>query len=481
MRFKPFTYETTPSIYVKQPGNYSVKVTNGTCTVMDTISVIFKPKPVFYLGADTTLCMKDALSLAVTLPGAYLWQNNSTLPQHNVTQGGTYWLKVTQEGCSVTNSINVSFKDLPPVNLGVDTGFCTGTELKLDANNAGIKSYVWQNLSSLPYYNVTTGGMYSVKVTGVNGCDNRDTINIKQAPLPNFTLGHDTAVCNNKILPFDFNIINASYLWNDGLTSNKHLIKSPGIHWLTVNQQGCTKKDSISVNYKPTPIVNLGRDTILCEGVTKILNVANANAAYKWQDGSTLSNIAVKKQGLYFASVDIDGCKAADTVFINYTSKPVFTLIKDTSICKGQQIKLKPVVNTAVSFRWQDGSTASLYNVTDTGRYLLTVFNSCGTYSSSIKVNEGVCQLYLPGAFTPNNDNLNDVFRIIYPFEVRKFSLVVYNRFGEKVFETNDMTKGWNGTFGGVQQPMGTFVWMASLTDKDGMVKTAKGTVVLIR
>ena len=89
--------------------------------------------------------------------------------------------------------------------------------------------------------------------------------------------------------------------------------------------------------------------------------------------------------------------------------------------------------------------------------------------------------MYLPGAFTPNNDNLNDVFRIKYPFEVRKFSLVVYNRFGEKVFETNDMTKGWNGTFGGVQQPMGTFVWMASLTDKDGMVKTAKGTVVLIR
>ena len=475
------TYETTPSIYVKQTGNYSVKVTNGTCTVMDTIAVIFKPKPVFSLGADTALCRSEALTLGVNIQGYYLWQDYSTLPQYKVIKEGTHWLKVTNEGCSVTDSINVLFKDLPPVNLGVDTAFCTGTVLRLDANNAGIKSYVWQNQSSLPYYDVTTGGIYSVRVTGVNGCNNRDTINIKQVPLPLFTLGNDTAVCNNTILPFDFDILNASYLWNDGSTSNKHVITSPGIHWLKVNQQGCMKTDSISINYKPTPIVNLGRDTILCEGVTKILNVANANGVYKWQDGSTLPNIAVKQQGLYFASVDINGCKAADSVFITYTRKPVFTLVKDTSICKGQQIELKPVVNTAVSFRWQNGSGASLYNVVDTGAYVLTVSNTCGTYSSSVKVNEGVCQLYLPGAFTPNNDNLNDVFRVKHPFEVRKFSLVVYNRFGEKVFETNDMTNGWNGTFGGVQQPMGTFVWMASLTDKDGMVKTAKGTVVLIR
>ena len=475
------TYETTPSIYVKQTGNYSVKVTNGSCTVMDTIEVIFKPKPIFSLGADTSLCRNDVLSLSVNVQGNYLWQDNSTLPKYKVTKEGTYWLKVTQEGCYVTDSIQVLFKELPPLNLGVDTGFCAGTTLRLNAYNPAIRSFIWQDQSSLPYYDVTTGGMYAVKVTGVNGCANRDTINIKQVSLPNFTLGNDTAVCNNTVLPYDFNIASASYLWNEGSTGNKHVINAPGIHSLTVNQQGCAKTDSIIVNYKPTPVVNLGRDTLLCEGVTKILNATNATATYKWQDGSTLSNIAVKKQGLYFVSADIDGCRVTDSIIINYSPKPVFTIVKDTAICRGQHIELKPVVNTAVSYRWQDGSTAPFYNVTDTGRYALSVYNTCGTYSNSVKISVGVCELYLPSAFTPNNDNRNDLFRVKYPFEVRNFSMVVYNRFGGKVFETNDMTKGWNGTLGGVQQNMGTFVWMVSLTEKDGTVKTAKGTVVLLR
>ena len=91
------------------------------------------------------------------------------------------------------------------------------------------------------------------------------------------------------------------------------------------------------------------------------------------------------------------------------------------------------------------------------------------------------CALILPNAFSPNDDGLNDIFRIKYPFAVKAFSLAVYNRLGEKIFETSDMTTGWDGTFKGIKQPMDVYIWIVQLTSLNNIQQTVKGTVVLLK
>ena len=476
------TGETTQSIYVKSTGDYRISITNGLCTVKDTIKVNFNAKPIVSLGNDTTLCERTSLLLTPSAGfGNYLWQDESAGNHFSVTKAGTYWLKFTSNGCTVADTIQVSFKNLPHVDLGKDTGFCTGNAVKLNALDPAIQSYKWQDGSTQSSYIAVATGSYNVLVMGTNGCKNQDTVLLTMLPLPVFNLGLDTAICDGKILSLQVNNGGANYLWNDGSTGKQFLVRSSGTYWLRVNEKGCSKTDSILVSYKPNPVVKLGNDTTLCEGVNKVLKLANTNAVYKWQNGSRLDNYTVKQSGWYIVSADINGCNVTDSIHITYKPKPVFTLGRDTFVCKGQSILLSPIINTVAEYLWQDNSNASFYNVTDTGKYILTLTNECGTATSSIIISRGICQLYLPAAFSPNGDNLNDIFRVKYPFQVKKFKLIIYNKYGQKVFETADMSVGWDGSFMGDQQPLGAYIWLISLTDIDGRDKTVKGTIMLVK
>ncbi len=154
---------------------------------------------------------------------------------------------------------------------------------------------------------------------------------------------------------------------------------------------------------------------------------------------------------------------------------------QDSFLCEGTKLILDPKTNTTVSYLWQDGSTDSLYTVTTPGLYTLQVINSCGLYRDSILIQSGNCTLILPNGFTPNDDGKNDIFRVIRVFPVSKFSMMIFNRWGQEVFATDDMSEGWDGSFHGVQQPVDAYVWIVDLTDNHGVRQTQKGTVVLIR
>jgi len=300
-------------------------------------------------------------------------------------------------------------------------------------------------------------------------------------PLPVFNLGNDTALCIGETVAYNFSIPGATYSWNDGAATGQYTINHGGLYWLRINESGCTKTDSITVNYKPLPVVNLGNDTTLCEGTGVVLTASNNNAVYQWNDGTTVSTLNVNKAGLYFVTANMAGCITKDSIYITYIPAPLFTLGNDTFICKEQEILLQPYLNTPVSYTWQNGSKSSFFSITDTGKYVLTVSNECGFATRSIMVSRGVCQLYLPSAFSPNGDRLNDLFRIKYPFVVQQFNMVVYNRYGQKIFETNDINKGWDGSYNGAEQPAGAYIWIISMTDIDGRKKNINGSVLLVR
>ena len=116
-----------------------------------------------------------------------------------------------------------------------------------------------------------------------------------------------------------------------------------------------------------------------------------------------------------------------------------------------------------------------------TGDYRVDVSNDCGTTSASIRLYNGACQLYVPTAFTPNGDGRNDFFKAEYGENVIKFHLEVFNRWGQRVFSSYELSKGWDGRINGILQPAGVFAWKITYTLYNELsVKIMKGTTTLI-
>jgi gliding motility-associated-like protein len=476
------TGDTTRGIYVKRGGAYSVTVGTSICTFSDTINVTFNAKPSFSLGNDTAICNKEKLTLSAgNNSGDYLWQDGSAGNNFIVQSQGLYWLKLTQNGCSFSDSIQVTYNSLPQINLGSDTGICRGQSLLLNAYNPAIHSYLWQDGAVESTYLVKAAGSYSVKVSGINGCVNSDTLRVTVADIPSFSLGGDTVLCDTKTLSYNFNFPGAGYLWNDGTTLNRFTIYSAGTYSLRVTQAGCSNSDTIKVNYKPLPFVNIGRDTTLCNGNSVTLNAFNAGASYLWQNNSTASYYNVVQAGLYYVLVNLDGCGVSDSVYIKYKNAPMFTLGNDTLICISEQLVLQPKLEGGVNYLWQDGSTQPQYIAKDSGVYRLRVSNECGTASDDIRISTYACSLDMPNAFTPNGDGLNDIFRVKYPFPVKDYNMSIYNQWGQRIFMSDNIMKGWDGTFHGSGASTGVYVWVISLTDTYGKKQNAKGTVTLMK
>ncbi len=176
--------------------------------------------------------------------------------------------------------------------------------------------------------------------------------------------------------------------------------------------------------------------------------------------------------------VAANGCDSIRTLILNVDVPPVPNLGPDRDLCIGDSIQLSP--GTFSTYLWQNNSTSSTYRVTQGGTYTVTVGNACGTATDAINIKQVDCIVLFPNAFTPNGDGLNDLFKILNAFNLRDYSLMIYNRWGQQVFETSDFRKGWNGEFKGQPQNPDTFVYHCRYT-RNGKTVFTKGSFILIR
>lgn len=184
-------------------------------------------------------------------------------------------------------------------------------------------------------------------------------------------LGNDTTLCAGEGLllgPIDDDL---TYLWPDGSTLPVFLVSSPGSYWVEADKQGCKTRDTIVVNYVSETPVNLGQDTILCDGETLLLHPGIPGASVLWKGGATSTTLPVQTAGSYWVRVSIDGCEYRDTISVQFTTV-YFDLGADTFLCAGQSLTLDLSLPDA-TFTWQDNSTQSRYQVTEPGEYRVTV------------------------------------------------------------------------------------------------------------
>ena len=274
-----------------------------------------------------------------------------------------------------------------------------------------------------------------------------------------------------------------SYLWSTGANTTSIKANQAGLYWCEVSKAGCIFRDSLIItNIKPLPVVALGSDVTVCEGIIVPLDATYLNSTYTWQDGSTNPVYSVNQSGTYRVQVDYNGCKKSDTIVVAYNLKPRFSLGPDQLICQGNTVMLTPVLNPIWQLSWQDGTISPTFTVTQPGTYTLAATNSCGITTDDIVFTKGLCTVFVPTGFTPNNDSKNDLFKVLGTEAVTEFNLKIFNRGGQLVFESKDKDIGWDGKLSGLPQSSGVFVYLIRYKDiySDNLI-VLKGTLTLIR
>jgi gliding motility-associated-like protein len=259
----------------------------------------------------------------------------------------------------------------------------------------------------------------------------------------------------------------------------------PGTYTDTLHTaMGCDSivTTALSVNPKPSP--DLGPDKYLCSK-SQLVVTPGSFTSYSWQDLSNSSNYTINAPGTYWVIVSNSfGCVASDTMIVPGISETPSNFLKATdSICTDDGLAILSLRPYA-SYLWSNGETAGKIFVQEPGTYWLTATNSdgcSGTESISVFEKKCITDIYVPSAFTPNNDGQNDVFKPVIYRTVKQYRFAIYNRWGAQVFQTTNPQTGWSGYIGGNPQANGSFVWTCYYQFQGSEPKFAKGTVVLIR
>ncbi|MDQ2719471.1 MAG: gliding motility-associated C-terminal domain-containing protein [Bacteroidota bacterium] len=144
----------------------------------------------------------------------------------------------------------------------------------------------------------------------------------------------------------------------------------------------------------------------------------------------------------------VNGCDSTHTLNLTILPDINASPYSDTILCTGDSIILSPGIFD--SYLWQDGSISSSFIVSHGGTYSVKISNKCGMATRTTVINERVCNIMFPNAFTPNRDGLNDVFNILNAYDLSYYRMVIFNRWGQKIFESNDSQNGWDGLIKGL-------------------------------
>ena len=391
------TGATTQTLTVTLPGIYAVTVTNANgCEASDTVIVGQFPQPVINLGNDTTLCGGGLLPL-VAQGGfiSYLWNTGSTAQNIIATLGGTYWVEGTDaNGCIARDTIVIISVPNPVVVLN-NQQICANETALIDAG-PGFASYVWNTGSNSQFIQTNVPGNYSVVVTDQFGCTGTDNMSLTVFANPIVNLGPDPQVCQGGSIILDAGAGFTGYAWSNGATSQTISVSFPGQYFVVITDgNGCEDSDTVNVTFFPEPLVNIGPDVTLCDGVAHTFNGPPAMTSYNWSTGGTGQNetiTPIAAGSISLTVTDANGCTNTDQADITLSPAVTVNLGNDTTICDQGSLMLDAGPNMA-NYNWGPGggndqylfvSTPGTYTVTITNQYGCTGMDAITIQTSSV-------------------------------------------------------------------------------------------------
>ncbi len=529
----PFTYawsnaETSNAIQNLSPNVYALSVTDANGCADTADATITEPA-----ALSSTEILNDSVSCfgrsdgSATLqisggitPYAILWNSNppqQTAALSNVV-AGTYIANITDaNGCVLAHTVLIEEPSLLTANIQNVLNLLCFENPQGSAEvvaQGSIPGYTYNWSSNPPQQTAVAqnlfAGSYDVTVTDFIGCTAIANITITQPTRLLLALVDSTqpscfSESNGSIVVSASGGVTAyTYQWNFDNTLNSANAQNiaQGFYSVTViDNNNC--RDSLALNL-PEPnllTVSIAHSNLSCylsnDGTLNTsVNGGNGGYGYQWNNagvfGSEGSNLAA---GNYAVTVtDALGCTTTDATQILQPDEIIISMLQDTTVRLGHPVLLRNKVVGGVgayTFDWQPTKNLSCSNcespvssTLENMEYDLLVTDATGcTAAGSVRIFVLLDkQLYIPNLFTPNGDGSNDMFGIFTDdLSVKQFSLKIFNRWGEKVFETNNHLQGWDGFYNGETAPAGNYIYDTFITYVDGKTEKRKGSVMLIR
>lgn len=480
-----------PKIYFSPSGSYEVSLIVQDFCGLDTFKrkVYVLDPPSVFIGNDTLLCDNDSISFYLTnvssysynwSPGFLFNDSVSHAPKAWVDTTRNYYLDLVDDwsGCSNKDSMLVELEQMDTLKYSLDTVFCYPNSIVIDYPGSGATG-VWQDVPSGFPRIVSDSGTYIIQLNR-NGCSTLDTHNI-HVLNPNVTLSGPDFLCKSDSGLYTVNRSFSNMLWSTGSIDSFTYFNSDGKLLVTVSEGNCSVSDSIEVERFNTPPFINGH-SIVCENDSTELNIIYPGVSILWSTGDTTTNIWVKTGGNYIVDILKNGCVLSDTMLVTTLNIPAFRFPNDTLLCIGDTLLVSGGQWPGANYSWDDGASDTTKYLSKTGSYYLSVGNACGFSTDTINLvfNDCSCISYIPTSFTPNGDGLNELFGPTY-CPITEFNMIIFDRWGEIIFETDDINRLWDGTFNGVPVPEGVFGYMINYRDVRGEKVNGKGNVTLLR
>jgi gliding motility-associated-like protein len=488
--WSPAMNNTTTTTYTFTPSA-------SQCVSTTTLTVTVNPLPSVNAGSDIILCAGQTVTLTPTGAISFSWDNGVTNGlAFTPTSSGTYTVTgVDVNNCTNTDQLQITVNSLPNVNAGADQSICAGQSVNLTAS--GATSYSWDNgiTDGVPFSPLSSG-TYTVTGTGANSCINTDQVTITVNPLPNVNAGADKTVCTGQSITLSATG-GSSYVWDNGVTNGVSFVpNTTTIFTVTgTDANNCQNTDEVLVTVGQMPSVQFTSDTTKgCIPLTVTFTNASVGSnlcTWNFGDGTTVTGCSgvthtFTKEGCFDVSLSVASsstCSTSDTItdMICIEKAPVAIFSASSSIVTEFDNKVDFINESknAIAYNWSFGDNSDTTNVEDPSHIYpsaedetfwtvrLAVASELGcrdTAYTSIYFQEELI-FFVPNAFSPNDDIYNQTYKPIFTsgFDPSDFNMKIFNRWGEIVFETNDASTGWDGSYGSngevAELDEGIYVW----------------------
>jgi len=492
-------------------------LTEGTVTCITTnqTEITVNIIPTVDAGLDAAICEGENYILTGGNPdGATLtWNNGITNNvQFSPLDSLQYIILAELDGCVGTDTVIVDVNPNPELTVPLDVTICDEENVVLNATSTNTFDLSWDNgVANNQSFTPVTTTVYTVIATiteGLNVCTTTGivTVTVNPNPMVDADVNGVTLITlcqgDSYILTAN-NPDNGVLTWTNNVVDDVSFTPTDSLmYYVTSNLNGCFSVDSIIVDVVDSPIANAGLNQIICIG-DSVLMQATSNqilASITWGEGVVNNTfIYPLTTQTYYATANLGNCTSTDEMTITvmnlpdagFSFNPNPVTIEDTELLFTQYN-----LNDGEMYNWNFGDNTSssldspihiypeVAGLTYDVKLIVTDSIGCIDSSSTQITIFDVLIYYIPNAFTPDGDTYNEKFQPIFTsgFDTYDYHLIIFNRWGETVFESYNDQEGWDGTYNDENAPDGVYVWTVKfgeiLSDKKFY---DKGTVTLVR
>ncbi len=489
--------DTSPTTTVTLGGAYTATVTTASCGfTTSSISLSALPTPTISVtNTAVTICTGQTATLTANSNiNNYLWNTSATTNTISVNTAGTYTVGISNACGSASTAVVVVSSATPTLSINTPSlNLCSGvTETLTLSGSAG--TYSWNTGSTSSSLPINISGTYIATVTTASCGSATSSVVIASLPSVSLTVTSNTAiVCNGVPIVLSATSTGTNYSWLPLVASTNTLqVITAGVYSVTTSNSCGSALQTVTVTSGTTPaLIVTPIATVVCPGNTTSIAVTGGAGVYNWSGTSSTSSIVTVFAGNYTVS-NTNACGTGSQTIIVNTST-VIAGLNGTPLTGTQPltVSFNNLSVGATTYTWNygngittNGFTPVSQTYTTAGTYivLLSVTNANGCADSQsifIVVNNEPAVLVIPNVFTPNNDSINDVFKVAAT-NIIDFYCIIFDRWGLQLYSWSDVKGGWDGKTGGKDATDGTYFYMINATDIDGKTIEKQGSFQLI-